>query len=54
VEFNLLTPEALAYSYTLTTRHQSLDSVLLEMQKIAPVRFTVRENGIDVSISTAM
>ena len=50
VEFNLLTPEALNYSYTLTTRHQSLDSVLIEMQKIAPVRFTLRENGIDVSL----
>lgn len=50
VQFNLLTPEALTYSYTLTTRHQSLDSVLLEMQKIAPVRFTVRDSGVDVSL----
>ena len=50
VEFNLLTPEALNYSYTLTTRHQSLDSVLIEMQKIAPVRFTLGENGVDVSL----
>ena len=50
VEFNLLTPEALTYSYTLTTRQQTLDSVLLEMQKIAPVRFTLRENGVDVSL----
>jgi ferric-dicitrate binding protein FerR (iron transport regulator) len=50
VEFNLLTPEALAYSYTLTTRHQSLDSVLLEMQKIAPVTFNHQENKVYVSL----
>ena len=50
VEFNLLTPEALTYSYTLTTRHQTLDSVLLEMQKIAPVRFTLREHSVDISM----
>ena len=50
VEFNLLTPDALTYSYTLTTRHQSLDSVLLEMQKIAPVRFTLKENRVEVSL----
>ena len=50
VKFNLLSPEALSYSYTLTTSDKSLDTVLLEMQKIAPVRFTLRENGIDVSL----
>lgn len=50
VEFNLLAPEALNYSYTLTTRDQSLDSVLFEMQKIAPVRFTIHDNSIDISL----
>lgn len=51
VQFNLKSPEALNYSYTITTKNKDIDSVLFELQKIAPVRFEKIENNIFVSLN---
>ena len=51
MQFNLKSPEALNYSYTITTKNKDIDSVLFELQKIAPVRFEKIENNIFVSLN---
>jgi len=50
VEFHVQTPKALDYTYTLTTRQASIDDVLSELQKIAPVKFNREQNKIYISI----
>jgi ferric-dicitrate binding protein FerR (iron transport regulator) len=50
VTFNLQSADALKYSYTLTTKHATLERVLNELQKIAPVKFSVMEDQIQVSM----
>lgn len=51
VKFHLQENKALEYSYTLTTKHTNLDSILTELQKIAPVRFDQNEQNIFVNLS---
>ncbi len=50
VQFHLQTSEALNYSYTLTTKHINIDSVLTELEKIAPVKFNYKENKVYVGL----
>lgn len=50
VEFHVQTPDALSYSYSLTTKQVSIQDVLEELQKIAPVRFNRRDHKIYVSL----
>ena len=41
-------PDALNYTYTLTTKHSDIDFTLAELQKIAPVRFEYKGENIFV------
>lgn len=50
VSFTINNPEALKYSYTLTTRQFVVDSVLRELQKISPVIFNNDEGNIEVGL----
>lgn len=50
VEFILKTPEALNYSYTITTKQSGIDGVLKELQKITPVKFHIEGTMITVSL----
>lgn len=50
VEFQVQSDVALDYSYTLTTKQASIDGILQELQKIAPVKFNHRENKVYVSL----
>ncbi len=50
VEFHLQSPKALDYTYTLTTKQASIDEILMELQKIAPVKFNREQNKIYISI----
>lgn len=50
VEFHVQSPKALEYSYTLTTRQATIDEVLDELHKIAPVTFDHQENKVYVSM----
>ena len=51
VSFHIKDPEALKYTYTLTTRQTSLDEILSELQKIAPVKFRKKGTEIEVLLS---
>lgn len=50
VKFHLQSPAALNYTYTLITKYSDIDSVLYELQKIAPVAFECREENVYVSL----
>lgn len=50
VQFQVETPAALNYSYTLTTKQPGIENVLKELQKISPVKFVVKGDIIIVSI----
>ena len=50
VEFLVQSPEALNYTYTITTKQFYIDDLLDELQKIAPVKFNLQKNKIFVSI----
>lgn len=50
VEFHVQKPEALSYSYTLTTKQPGIENVLKELQKISPVKFIVEGDMITVTI----
>ena len=50
VKFHLQATGALEYSYTITTKHTDLESILAELQKIAPVRFDQKEKNIFVTL----
>lgn len=50
VEFHVQSHDALNYSYTLTTKQATIDGILQELQKIAPVKFNHRENKVYVSL----
>jgi len=49
VEFNVQDQDVLSYSYTITTKQSSIDSVMRELQKIAPVKFHLMDNQVHVS-----
>ncbi|MDK2837448.1 MAG: transrane sensor [Bacteroidota bacterium] len=51
VSFRIKDREALKYTYTLTTRQTSLEEILSELQKIAPVKFMKKGTEIEVSLS---
>jgi ferric-dicitrate binding protein FerR (iron transport regulator) len=48
VRFDVKDADALRYSYTLTSRQNSVEGVLEEMQRIAPVRFRRAGDRIEV------
>ena len=50
VQFHVKEPEALVYSYTLTTRQPNIEGVLEELQKISPVKFKVEGTVITVTL----
>ena len=50
VAFHVQSVDALNYSYTLTTKQATIDEVLQELQKIAPVKFIHQENKVYVSL----
>lgn len=50
VTFLVQSVDALNYSYTLTTKHPTIDGILQELQKIAPVTFNRREDKVYVSL----
>jgi hypothetical protein len=43
-------PDALNYTYTLTTKHSGIESILAELQKIAPVRFEYKGENVFVTL----
>lgn len=49
VVFDVKNPQAMNYSFTLITKQSSVDSVLLELRKIAPLKFRKHGNVIEVS-----
>jgi|AGTN01.1.fsa_nt_gi Fe2+-dicitrate sensor, membrane component len=51
VKFDVHTPDALKYTYTLTTKQASIENVLQELQKITPVRFRIQDDIVNVFIS---
>ncbi|HCB00204.1 MAG TPA: anti-sigma factor, partial [Porphyromonadaceae bacterium] len=50
VHFHVQSPEALNFSYTLTTKQLHLEDLLNELQKIAPVKFQYKGDNVFVSI----
>jgi len=50
VQFHLQAPDALNYTYTLTTKHSGIESILAELQKIAPVRFEYKGENVFVTL----
>lgn len=50
VRFIVQAQAALNYSYTLTTKQSVIENVLIELQKITPVKFVVEGDMITVSI----
>ncbi len=50
VKFQIQIPEALNYSYTITTKHPGIDTVLKELEKISPVKFVIMDDTIMVSM----
>lgn len=50
VQFHVNAPEALEYSYTITTRQADINGILQELHKIAPVRFKAEGNSIVVAL----
>jgi len=50
VTFLVQSVDALNYSYTLTTKQPTIDGILQELQKIAPVTFNRQEDKVYVSL----
>lgn len=50
VRFEVKSAEALKYTYTLTTKQPGIENVLKELQKIAPVRFAIKGDTVEVSM----
>lgn len=46
VEFTVKDIHALDYSYTIITEMKNIEDILLELEKIAPVKFNLQKNGI--------
>lgn len=51
IEFSIKDVHALDYSYTLTTGEIGIENILLELEKIAPVRFNHKNEMYEVSLS---
>lgn len=51
VDFLVQSPKALTYSYTLTTNQTSLENIVKELEKIAPVKFSInKSNNVIISL----
>lgn len=50
VKFQVENPAVYNYTYTLVTKHQMVDSVLLELEKITPVKFNRNAKIIHVTL----
>lgn len=50
VHFTVESDAALTYTYTLKTKQTAIEAVLLELQKITPVRFHLHEDHISVTL----
>lgn len=50
IEFSVADSSALYYNYTLTSSKKQINQVLLELEKIAPVRFTDKDGTIQVTM----
>jgi ferric-dicitrate binding protein FerR (iron transport regulator) len=50
VPFVVEDPRAHTYSYTFTSENTLLEKVLLDLEKIAPVRFTYKNDTVRVSV----
>jgi len=46
--FIVQNPKALTYSYTLTTNQTSLEHIINELEKIAPVKFSIQNYGVKI------
>ena len=50
VTFIVENSSALKYTYTLTTRHTTIEAIIEELEWIAPVRFHVKDNQVKVDM----
>ncbi len=51
ISFSVKDARVFNYSFTLTTRETDIKTILLELQKIAPVKFVPQKNEVEVSLS---
>lgn len=50
IRFVIENSSALEYSYTLTSKQSTVENILLELEKIAPVNFTIKDNVVHVNL----
>lgn len=50
VRFVINNPDALKYTYTLVSKQTTIETILNELEKIAPVRFRIENNQINVGL----
>ena len=50
VKFIINNPDALKYTYTLISKQTTIENILNELEKIAPVRFDIKEDQINVGL----
>lgn len=50
VRFVIENPAALEYTYTLTSKQTTIEDILLELQKITPVKFVLKDNVVHVNL----
>lgn len=50
VRFIIENSEALEYTYTLTSKKTKIEDILLELEKITPVRFVITDNVVHVNL----
>ncbi|MFA5555241.1 MAG: FecR family protein [Phycisphaerae bacterium] len=50
INFIVNSPSALKYTYTLSTKQTTIEDILVELEKIAPVKFHLNDNKIDVDL----
>lgn len=50
IQFSIDDPSALKYTYTLTSKQTSIENILLELGKITPVKFVLKDNVVHVNL----
>ena len=50
IQFSIDDPSVLKYTYTLTSKQTSIENILLELEKITPVKFVLKDNVIHVNL----
>ena len=50
IRFVIENPEALEYTYTLTSKQTTIEDILLELEKITPVKFVLTDNIVHVNL----